>query len=88
MVRRGPVEVPRLTRVYHRLCSGASTVTLGGSTLGGIVIPVPARVVAACALVVAGAFTINGVAFTVSLFTMAVFFVVWAVLERPGAGGD
>jgi hypothetical protein len=49
-------------------------------------IPVPARIVTAAALALAGTWTISDLAFTVGLFTLAVLFAVWAAAEV--AGGD
>ena len=47
-------------------------------------IPVPVRIVTACALALAGARTISDLAFTIALFSVAALFLLWAAVEaRP-----
>lgn len=47
---------------------------------GHRLIPVPARVVAACALALWGAQTINGPALTVALLAMSALWLGWAAI--------
>lgn len=50
----------------------------------GSLISVPARVIAALALALAGAWTVGALVFTIALFAMAALLIVWAVIETAG----
>lgn len=49
-------------------------------------VPVPARVVIACSLILTGAWTISDLAFTVALFTIGALFIAWAAVEYEPPG--
>jgi len=45
-------------------------------------------VTVACALALAGAWTLNGLAFTVALFTVAALWLGWAAVEAAADSGS